>query len=131
MVDPVIAADGYTYDRSTIAPWFAKHGPVSMITKAPMPQGSTELLPNRLARDLIARCSPRYRLAKPQQPCLRVIPTRSPLSVPPILPPLESCFVHYLYALRLSGSLIPYFSLHSTEYSSYMCTDCVPHGSTQ
>ena len=57
MTDPVLAADGHTYDRATILEWFARKGAISMSTGGMMPEGSTSLVPNKVARDLIARCS--------------------------------------------------------------------------
>ena len=55
MTDPVLAADGFTYDRAAIAAWFAARGPVSMVTGAPLAGGSTALVPNKAVRDTIAR----------------------------------------------------------------------------
>ncbi len=55
MTDPVLAADGHTYNRTNILAWFARSGPVSMATGGMMPEGSTALVPNKVARDLIAR----------------------------------------------------------------------------
>jgi hypothetical protein len=62
MTDPVLAADGHTYDRATMLDWFARRGAVSMATGGPMPDGSTVLVPNKVVRDLIARffCLPPY-----------------------------------------------------------------------
>ncbi len=48
MRDPVVAADGHTYERAGAERWFARHGAVSMVTGAPLPH--THLVPNQ------ARC---------------------------------------------------------------------------
>ncbi len=54
MRDPVIAADGQTYERAAIAALFASHGselPRSPVTGQLMP--SAALLPNLAIRDLV------------------------------------------------------------------------------
>ncbi len=50
MRDPVVAADGHTYERAGAERWFARHGAVSMVTGAPLPHA--HLVPNqaRVAR---------------------------------------------------------------------------------
>ena len=45
MRDPVVAGDGFTYDRAGIQRWLAARGPVSMVTGAPMPHAL--LIPNQ------------------------------------------------------------------------------------
>ena len=47
MVDPVIAWDGYTYERVSVARWLAKHS-TSPMTGAPMPDFT--LRPNHSMR---------------------------------------------------------------------------------
>ncbi len=48
MRDPVVAADGHTYERAGAERWFARHGAVSMVTGAPLPH--THLVPNQASR---------------------------------------------------------------------------------
>jgi hypothetical protein len=50
MRDPVVAADGFTYERAAIAAWLAQHG-ASPLTRRPLP--SRELLPNLTMRAAI------------------------------------------------------------------------------
>jgi hypothetical protein len=45
MRDPVVAADGHTYERAGAERWFARHGAVSMVTGAPLPHAN--LVPNQ------------------------------------------------------------------------------------
>jgi hypothetical protein len=45
MRDPVVAADGHTYERAGAERWFARHGAVSMVTGAALPH--THLVPNQ------------------------------------------------------------------------------------
>ncbi|GIL76913.1 hypothetical protein Vretimale_8622 [Volvox reticuliferus] len=51
MTDPVIATDGYTYERSAIMQWL-KNKTISPMTNAPMPGGTT-LIPNHALRSSI------------------------------------------------------------------------------
>jgi hypothetical protein len=51
MVDPVIAADGHTYERAAIEKWFENHA-TSPITNAELPH--TGLIANVMARQWIA-----------------------------------------------------------------------------
>lgn len=55
MRDPVIAMDGFTYERSAIVEHMSRFPlpgmPVSPLTGAPLP--SRALVPNRLAQDFI------------------------------------------------------------------------------
>ncbi|XP_076456029.1 LOW QUALITY PROTEIN: WD repeat, SAM and U-box domain-containing protein 1-like [Babylonia areolata] len=53
MKDPVIAADGYTYDRSAIQSWLEKGKDRSPMTNARLPHRS--LIPNRTLKMLIQR----------------------------------------------------------------------------
>ena len=50
MTDPVVAADGYTYDRSAITKWLATHA-TSPMTNAKLPH--KELTPNHALRSSI------------------------------------------------------------------------------
>lgn len=50
MSDPVIAPDGYTYERKAITEWLARSG-VSPMTRQPM--GANNLIVNRLVKDEI------------------------------------------------------------------------------
>lgn len=54
MVTPVLASDGYTYERDAIVQWLMEHG-TSPQTREPM--SAENLLPNRAIADLIARSS--------------------------------------------------------------------------
>jgi hypothetical protein len=45
MRDPVVAADGHTYERAGAERWFATHGAVSMVTGALLP--NAHLVPNQ------------------------------------------------------------------------------------
>ena len=51
MVEPVIAADGHTYERAAIATWL-QHNNISFVTHAPLPH--RRLVPNLLIRNAIA-----------------------------------------------------------------------------
>lgn len=55
MRDPVIAADGFTYERSAIEAWFKKSG-TSPMTNQPLPNKA--LIPNHLARSAVAKWLP-------------------------------------------------------------------------
>jgi len=52
-VDPVVAADGNTYERKAIEEWFKKSGeaPRSPMTNEPLP--NTNLIPNHFVRSII------------------------------------------------------------------------------
>jgi len=52
MIDPVVAADGYSYDRKNIAGWFVTHGAVSPVSKEPL--DNTNLVSTHAIRDAIA-----------------------------------------------------------------------------
>ena len=52
MVDPVIAADGHTYERAAILEWLQTHS-TSPVTLQALPH--TRLVPNVLVRTAIAR----------------------------------------------------------------------------
>lgn len=54
MESPVLATDGYTYERDAITQWLLEHG-TSPQTREPM--SAENLLPNRAIADLIARIS--------------------------------------------------------------------------
>jgi hypothetical protein len=51
MRDPVMTADGQTYERAEIASWFALGNRTSPLTGAPLP--STNLTPNIALRNVI------------------------------------------------------------------------------
>lgn len=55
MRDPVIAADGFTYERSAIERWLAK-STISPMTNEPLMHAM--LTPNRLARSAIQKLFP-------------------------------------------------------------------------
>lgn len=59
--DPVIADDNFTYDRAAIESHFARRGPVSPMTNAPL--GSTRVRSNTMVRQVIAMMFPEHRLA--------------------------------------------------------------------
>ncbi len=62
MSDPVIAADGYTYERAAIADWLARR-PTSPMTNAPMPGGAGGvLIPNHGLRSAIMEWRQRHGL---------------------------------------------------------------------
>ena len=46
MRDPVVAADGLTYERAGMERWIAARGAVSMVSGAPMPHAA--LVPNQV-----------------------------------------------------------------------------------
>ncbi|GLC36205.1 hypothetical protein PLESTB_001368600 [Pleodorina starrii] len=62
MQDPVIATDGYTYERSAITQWLQTKT-VSPMTNAPMPGGAT-LIPNHALRSSILQWKQDHGLAK-------------------------------------------------------------------
>lgn len=51
MVNPVVAADGYTYERSAIEEWIAKGKLYSPMTNAPLE--NSNLLPNQFVKTMI------------------------------------------------------------------------------
>ena len=53
MVDPVIAGDGHTYERTAMAAWLQQHH-TSPVTGAPLPH--PRLVPNLLIKQAIANC---------------------------------------------------------------------------
>lgn len=55
MTDPVIAADGHTYERSAIEQWFAQHAAGHAVTSpmTSMPMPNRNLMPNLLATQII------------------------------------------------------------------------------
>ncbi|KAK9808919.1 hypothetical protein WJX72_006422 [[Myrmecia] bisecta] len=53
MTDPVIAADGYTYERSAIEAWFEMHDTLPMTNEV---VECKVLIPNILMRRMIQRC---------------------------------------------------------------------------
>ncbi len=52
MAQPVIAADGFTYDRASIEAWLARGKTTSPTTGAPL--AHTMLTPNHLVKSMIA-----------------------------------------------------------------------------
>jgi len=52
--DPVLAADGFTYERACIEEWFRRRGPKSPMTGCEM--ANTRLVPNLAIRALVADC---------------------------------------------------------------------------
>eukprot|EP00111_Clytia_hemisphaerica_P015432 TCONS_00045583-protein len=53
MADPVLVADGFTYERSSIASWFDSGNITSPMTNKPLP--SNQLVPNRSLKNAIMR----------------------------------------------------------------------------
>jgi hypothetical protein len=53
MIDPVVAADGHSYERSNIEAWFSKGARTSPKTRAHLP--TTALLANHALRKAIRR----------------------------------------------------------------------------
>jgi sacsin len=51
MTDPVVVADGHSYDRDNIQAWFSQGKRTSPLTNARLP--NTDLLPNRALRGAI------------------------------------------------------------------------------
>ncbi len=60
MTDPVLAADGHTYERCVIEQWLAAHDQISPVTGAAI--GTSNLIPNLAVRSLVARLHPEVRL---------------------------------------------------------------------
>ena len=58
MRDPVVAGDGYTYERSAIEHWLGQHT-ISPITKQPLPD-SSDLVPNLTMRSAIQLLIPQH-----------------------------------------------------------------------
>ena len=54
MIDPVIAADGHTYERQAVQDWLQLHN-TSPVTGRPLPH--CRLLPNTLIKQAIAIAS--------------------------------------------------------------------------
>ena len=55
-MDPVVAADGESYERGAIEAWLADRGAVSPATGQPLP--SRHLTPNHSLRNLLQNMSP-------------------------------------------------------------------------
>ena len=60
MAQPVIAADGFTYDRASIEAWLARGKTTSPTTGAPLEH--THLTPNHLVKSMIAEYQESKRL---------------------------------------------------------------------
>ena len=58
MRDPVVAGDGYTYERAAIESWLGQHAS-SPITKQPLPD-SSDLVPNLTMRSAIQLLIPQH-----------------------------------------------------------------------
>ena len=58
MRDPVVAGDGYTYERSAIEHWLGQHT-ISPITRQPLPD-SSDLVPNLTMRSAIQLLIPQH-----------------------------------------------------------------------
>lgn len=56
MVDPVVASDGFTYERSAIMAWLGRGQRTSPVTNLPLTSGT--LLPNRHLKALIGKAPP-------------------------------------------------------------------------
>jgi len=56
MTDPVVASDGYTYERSAITAWIDNGKRTSPMTNAPLPH--LDLMPNRVLKMLIQKSAP-------------------------------------------------------------------------
>ena len=52
-MDPVVAADGESYERAAMEAWLADHGAVSPVTGAPLE--NTDLVPNHSLRNIMQR----------------------------------------------------------------------------
>jgi hypothetical protein len=84
MRDPVVAADGHTYERAGAERWFAQHGAVSMVTGAPLPH--VHLVPNQASRSSLVTTWPHPAFQTPPGP-LRYHPHASRiLSFHPLYP---------------------------------------------
>ena len=68
MTDPVVAADGHTYERSSIETWFQQCGdaPKSPLTNVVLP--SAMLIPNHALRKAIAELTARQNGTAPPAP---------------------------------------------------------------
>ena len=53
LIEPVVAADGESYERSAMEAWLAERGAVSPATGAPLLH--TQLVPNHTLRSTLAR----------------------------------------------------------------------------
>jgi hypothetical protein len=53
MCDPVMDANGYTFERSAIERSLVNRPGVSPMTNAPYPDGDARLTPNRVVRDMV------------------------------------------------------------------------------
>ncbi len=57
MKDPIIAADGHTYERSGFTQWLAQHGGISAVTGKKLVHN--RMVPNVIVKSLIANtCQP-------------------------------------------------------------------------
>ena len=57
MVDPVIAADGHTYERTAVQQWLQQHD-ASPVTHLPLPH--KRLVPNLLIKSAISNHQQQY-----------------------------------------------------------------------
>ncbi len=53
LIEPVVAADGESYERSAIEAWLAERGAISPATGVPLLH--TQLVPNHALRSTLAR----------------------------------------------------------------------------
>ena len=63
MGDPVVAADGFTYERSAIEHWLQNNDRSSPMTNAPLQH--RRLVPNQVLKNLITAFFDKYPLPKP------------------------------------------------------------------
>ena len=78
MNDPVICADGQTYNRSSIETWFSGGNVTSPLTGAPLPH--LELIPNIVLRNIIQSHFPSLSLSSTSLSASAPSPPSSPIS---------------------------------------------------
>ena len=69
MIDPVLAADGHTYERAAIETWLAQNRTRALSPKSGLPLANRTLVPNHALRGAIEQYQPRG--ASPQRAARR------------------------------------------------------------
>jgi Mg-chelatase subunit ChlD len=120
MRDPVIAPDGYSYERAAITQWLAAN-PVSPITRAPMT--ASDLVPNRALRTTIEAylaANPDSELPRPPAPAAAFRPAPTTVVGAKFRAPDGKHYLHVRVAAPMSGERQPVVLLPIIDNSGSM-----------
>ena len=99
MADPVVASDGFTYERDAIEQWLAGHD-VSPVTNVPLDH--KHLTPNVMARQQIAAWCEHNGVPVPRAPKSLNSRKAACAAVSPLHKPVVACASHADEQLRFS-----------------------------